>query len=176
MSFSYTNTVLLSYYFQYIYRIAVQTPANLLSVSLFGMLHKQMQPLPCSSTIPCHETVPQAPTVKSVKSLMLHFTACHIRSVRQRGLCSPFFIPEYIKYLPPSTTMRTGHRNHLRASTFQGKRSGTPGDLAAVPHLPVMPDNPVLRDVAVRVAPIGSNVGIAACIGLMLVWFISSEF
>ena len=129
------------------------------------MLHKQMQPLPA---LPQFRVMRRFPGTDSEVGQIADapLTVCHIRSVRQRDFAPPFFIPKYIKYLPAIYyDARTGHRNHLRASTFQGKRSGTPGDLAAVPHLPVMPDNPVLRDVAVRVAPIGSNVRIAACIG-----------
>lgn len=119
MSFSYTNTVLLSYHFQYIYRLRCKLH-NPLSVSLLGMLHKQMQPLPA---LPQFRVMRRFPGTDSEVGQIADapLTVCHIRSVRQRDFAPPFFIPEYIKYLPAIYyDARTGHRNHLRASTFQG--------------------------------------------------------
>ena len=131
MSFSYTNTVLLSYHFQYIHRLRCKLH-NPLSIPLLGMLHKQMQPLPA---LPQFRVMRRFPGIDSEVGQIADapLTVCYIRSVRQGDFAPPFFIPEYIKYLPTIYyDARTGHRNHLRASAFQGKRSGTPGYLAAV--------------------------------------------
>ncbi len=165
MSFSYANTVSFILSLPIYTQVARPNSTDPLSIPLLGMLHKQMQPLPA---LPQFRVISQLPGIDSgsrLKSLMLHLLfATSVACAKE--VVSPFFIPEYIKYLPTIYyDARTGHRNHLRASAFQGKRSGTPGYLAAVPHLPVMPDNPVLWDVAVRVTPIGSNVGLTACIG-----------
>ena len=59
---------------------------------------------------------------------------------------------------------RTGNRDHFRTSTLQGKRCLAIGYLPLMPHLPVIPDDAVLRNITVGFPPISSYIRISSCI------------
>ena len=130
-----------------------------------GLLHKEMQFL---LGLPKLRIVARLPGIdRKVGQIPdTPLTFADVLCVIHRDLAASLRIAEeVVAPLAIDHHARSGNRDHLRAATSEREGGSTLGDLSLVPLVAVVPHQPILGYIALRIAPIGGDVGIPCGIG-----------